>query len=129
MLAKLCHWQCWTQSIFGDTIYCKLRLGTCKAPPPPPPPWWGLRGWNFLILITLDCLKRCFWEKNHIKLFIYYIYLLKLLLKNVEEIFGQIFLGAHSTETVSKHVWVCHCLTVFQFENYLFKGSSKNTLR
>ena len=32
---------------------------------------------------------------------------LKLLLKNVEEIlFGRIFLGAHTGQTVSKHVWV-----------------------
>ena len=39
---------------------------------------------------------------------IYYIYLLKLLLKNVEEIlFGCTFLGAHIAQTVSKHVWVC----------------------
>ena len=36
--------------------------------------------------------------------------MLKLLLKNVEEIlFGRIFLGAHTTQTVSKHVWVCRC--------------------
>ena len=53
-------------------------------------------------------LERHFRETNYIKLFIYYIYLLKLLLKNVEEIlFGRIFLGAHTTQTVSKHVCVC----------------------
>ena len=40
---------------------------------------------------------------------IYYIYLLKLLLQNVEEIlFGQIFLGAHTAQMVSKHARV-HC--------------------
>ena len=35
---------------------------------------------------------------------------LKLLLKNVEEIlFGWVFLGAHTAQTVSKQVWVCPC--------------------
>ena len=64
--------QCWTQSMFGDTIYlcyCKFRLV-----PLPSPPWWGLRGWKFLILITVDCWKRHFLEQNYIE---NYFYLLK----------------------------------------------------
>ena len=39
-----------------------------------PPTWWGLRGWKFLILITLDCWKRYFQERNYIE---NYFYLLK----------------------------------------------------
>ena len=103
--------QCWTQSIFGDAVYlcyCKFRLVT-----PPLPPWWGLRGWKFLILTTLNRWKRHFWEKNYIKNYFYLLKstkVLKLLLKNVEEIlFEQIFLGTHTSQTVSKHVWVCRC--------------------
>ena len=38
------------------------------------PPWWWLRGQKFLILITLDCWKRHFQEKNYIE---NYFYLLK----------------------------------------------------
>ena len=72
------HDHCRTQSIFGDTVYlcyCKLRLVT---PLPPFLPMTGLRGRKiFSILVTLEVLK-----------------VLKLLLKNVEEIlFGQIFFG------------------------------------
>ena len=58
--------QCRTQSIFGDTAYscyCKLRLKT--------PPWWGLRRQKILILITLDCWKRHFQEKNYIENYFY----------------------------------------------------------
>ena len=54
--------QCWTESIFGDSVYscyCKLWLV-------PVPPWWEQMKWKFLILITLDCWKRHFWEKNYI---------------------------------------------------------------
>ena len=58
--------QCWTQSIFRDTInpcYCKLRLVTH--------PWWGLRGRKFLILITLGRWKKHFQEKKYIKNYFY----------------------------------------------------------
>ena len=77
-------------------------------------PWWGLRGWKFFILITLDCWKRHFREKNYMK---NYFYLLKLLLKNVEEIlFGQILLGTHTAQIISKHVWICWCLTTWKIK-------------
>ena len=98
--------QCRTQSIFGDTVYscyCKLRLVT-------PTPWLGLRGQKLLILITLDCWKRHFLEKNYIENSFYLLKVLKvlkLLFENVEEIlFGWIFLGAHNAQMLSKHVWV-----------------------
>ena len=58
--------QCRTQSIFEYAVYlcyCKLRLVI--------PPWWGLRGWKFLILITLDRCERHFQEKNYIENYFY----------------------------------------------------------
>ena len=56
--------------------------------------------------------QRHFREKNYIKLCTYYIYLLKLLLKNVKEIlFEQIF-WVHTTQTVSKYVWVRRCISL-----------------
>ena len=76
--------QCQTQSIFGDTIYscyCKFRLLT------PPPHWWGLRGWNFLIVTTLDFWKRYFRDHNCIG---NYFYLLK---------------STKSTKTTSQKCW------------------------
>ena len=63
----------------------------------PPSSWWELRGWKCLILITLDCWKRHFQEKNYIKWQFTSIYLLKLLFKNVEGILkyylGRFFLA------------------------------------
>ena len=72
------HAHCWTQSMFGDAIcscYCKLRLVT-------PSPMVGV-----LILITLDCWKRHFREKNYIEK---YFYLLK---------------RSKSTKTTSQQYW------------------------
>ena len=63
--------QCWTQSIFWDTVYLcyyKLRLVT-----PPLPPWWRLRRQKVLILITLDRWIRHFWEKNYIENYFYLV--------------------------------------------------------
>ena len=63
--------QCQTESTFGDTVYlcyCKLRLMTA----PRHGGGWGDE--KLLILITLDCWKRHFWEKNYIES---YFYLLK----------------------------------------------------
>ena len=74
--------QCWTESIFGDTVYlcyCKFRLVT--------PPWWGLRGQKNFILTTLDHWKRHFREQNYMK---NYFYLLK---------------STNSTKTTSQRCW------------------------
>ena len=73
----------------------------------PPPPMVGARGQKNLILTTLNCWKRPFWEQNYIENYFYLLKLLKLLLKNVEELlFGGIFLGTFTGQTVLKHVWV-----------------------
>ena len=67
----------------------------------------GARGQKNLILTTLNCWKRPFWEQNYIENYFYLLKILKLLLKNVEEIlFGWIFLGVLAGQTVLKHVWV-----------------------
>ena len=72
------HAHCWTQSIFGATVYlcyCKLRLAT-------PSPMVGV-----LILLTLDRCKRHFREKNYIE---NYFYLLQ---------------SSKSTKTTSQQYW------------------------
>ena len=77
--------QCQTESTFGDTVYlcyCKLRLVTA----PRHGGGWGDE--KLLILITLDCWKRHFWEKNYIES---YFYLLK---------------STKSTKTTSQKCWI-----------------------
>ena len=82
-------------------------------PPPLPSPWWGLSWRKSLILITLDRWKRHFREENYIENYFYLLKVLKVLLKNVEEIlFGRIFL--HTAQTVSKHVRVRRWKAIFK---------------
>ena len=74
----------------------------------------GAEGMKILILTTLGCWKRHFQEQNYIENYFYLLKVLKLLLKNVEEIlFGQIFWGAHTGQTAPKQVWVCWCCHLY----------------
>ena len=96
---------------FGDTVYlCYCKLGLVIPPLPPSPQWWGLRRRKFLLLITLYCWKRHFREKNDIENYFY-------LLKSTEStkttsqkcwtnIIWTDILGCHTTQTVSKDIWV-----------------------
>ena len=81
---------------------------------------WGLRGQKILILTTLESLEKALLGTELYTLKITSTYqkvlkVLQLLLKNVEEIlFGQIFLGTHTGQTVSKHVSVVNDLDLHQ---------------
>ena len=102
------HKQCWPQSIFGDTIhlcYCRLRLVTRKSPL-----MVGAEGRKIFDFDNLDHWKRHFQEKNYIENYFYLVKSTKSTKitsqKFWRNIFGQIFWGAHTTQTVSKHIWV-----------------------
>ena len=92
------------QSLFRSQLNIYDRA---QSPPSPPPPKLvraeGTKNFDFDNPRSLE--KALTEKKLHQKL----ILLLKSTkgTKNLEEIlFGWIFLGAHTTQTVSKHTWV-----------------------
>ena len=70
---------------------------------------WGriFVSWKYFLYIFVDNISFSFYIK----------YIRRKCYKNF---FGHIFLGSHTTQTLTKYIWMWHCLYWFTLSSYLF---------